>query len=640
MNIKKSGQQKAPQKASKKPKQITGVIRINKNGTGFIDIASGDSIIIPGRETNGAVDRDTVRVKILPKRPINTKQPTNKKQGDAGSVVEIVKRGTDKLAGVIQEEKGLLYLKPIKKNYNFRINLGVNTKNIKPGTGAVANITSWQNDISGELAGNLVCTFGTCGEHENDMSLILSDALESPTFTKEVITEADSFTEVNKEKELASGSRYDFSGVTTFTIDPKTARDFDDALSIQEINKDTYEVGIHIADVAHYIKESKAIDQEAFRRGTSIYLVDRCVPMLPENLSNNLCSLVEGIPRLTMSVVVTITTKGEVLKTKITEGIIVSNKRFTYEEVDEIMEKQSGLFLQEINILNTISRELNKKRIKRGAFMFERDEFVFNLDKDGTPISVEKKQNTESHTLIESFMLLANQIIADKISERQNGMGKKAGMYRIHEDPTEGAITDLILSAKLFGIKTPMNIKKPRDIMNYLLEKSKGLPSQDVMNESIIRAQAKAVYSEENKGHFGLALNSYCHFTSPIRRYPDLVVHRILKSMLYKQKFNLDKKSLSLIATHASEREVRASEAERASIRYKQIQYLENYVGQNRQAKIIREGEFATKVLDVETSAVIECTGSVSGFGLGSIVTVTITAADRLQDTLTGEFVK
>jgi ribonuclease R len=639
MNIKKSKKPHSTPKSPKLSKSVTGIIRVNKNGTGFIDINSSESIIIPNREINGAVDRDTVKVKILPKRKPSPNSKF-KNQGDAAQVVEIIKRGTEKLAGIIQEEKGLLYLKPIKKNYNFRINLGANTNSIKPGTGAVANITSWQNDTPGELTGNLVCTFGTCGEHENDMSLILSDALESPVFTKEVTNEADNFSEVDAEKELHNTKRKDFRNITTFTIDPATARDFDDALSIQELSNNIYQVGIHIADVAHYIKEKKAIDTEAYRRGTSIYLVDRCVPMLPENLSNNLCSLVEGIPRLTMSVVVDINTKGEVLKTEITEGLIVSNKRFTYEEVDEIMEKNEGLFIKEITILNNISRELNKKRIKRGAFMFERDEFVFNLDKDGTPISIDKKQNTESHTLIESFMLLANQIIADQISTRQNGMGKKAGMYRIHEDPTEGAITDLILSAKLFGIKTPMNIKKPRDIMNYLLEKSKGLPMQDVINESIIRAQAKAVYSEENKGHFGLALKSYCHFTSPIRRYPDLVVHRILKSMMNKEKFNLDKKELSVIGTHTSEREVRASEAERASIRYKQIQYLENYVGKNRQAKIIREGDFTTKVLDTETNAVVECTGSISGFGLGSIVTIKITTADRLQDTLTGEFVK
>ncbi len=619
-----------------KGKTFSGQIRMSKTGNGFIDLPNGDSIIIPRGYTGSAIDRDTVKIKILPPR-IN-------KTGSAGEVIEIIKRGTDSVAGVIDCINGLYFLKPIKKSYPFLVSLEEDElQGGVCGTAALAQITSWDTglvtgnaNIPGNVTGKIIKTFGKRGDHETDMALILSESLENPNFEKALMDAVHALPPVDVEKELQGGRR-DFCDDPTCTIDPERAQDFDDALSIKEIEGGDYEIGIHIADVSYYVTPGNAIDVEAYRRGTSIYLVDRCIPMLPERLSNDLCSLKEGVPRLTMSTVVIMGRDGSIKDTWIGPGIINSKKRFTYEQVDEILNNKGGLLYKELRTLMDLAEILEKSRIARGALVFNRDEVRFVLDDTGRPINIIREKSSPSHMLVESFMLLANTATANKIASRNGGLGRTEGMYRVHGEPNETAVMELILFVKSLGIKTPATLKKPVEIFKHILKSVKDLPIAPIIDDMIIRSQAKAHYSEINSGHFGLALKSYCHFTSPIRRYPDLVAHRIIRSMINNTKFNYNKNELHITAEHDSEREERATEAERASIRYKQIEFLEKSVGTNRKGIIVAMTDNIRKVIDNETSAMVICLPNNVRINLGDTIEYTLMSADRLQDILTGD---
>lgn len=610
-------------------KRITGKIRISKSGNGFIDLPNGESIIIPRGRGKDAIDRDTVKVELLP--------PRNGKTGLAGSVVEVLKRGTTHISGVVDCEGKKFFLRPIKKQFPFLINLvpgrlGLSTCN----TAALAKINSWTPDKDGNLTGEIIKTYGTRGDHEADMELILGESLENPNFEKELLKAVDNLPTLDEDLAIKDGRR-DFRGVTTCTIDPDTAKDFDDALSIKELPNDEYEIGIHIADVSHYVTPNSPIDIEAYRRGTSIYLVDRCIPMLPERLSNDLCSLKEAVPRLTMSTVVTMRADGSVKDSWIGPGIINSDKRFNYGEVDVILENKSGLLYKELNTLMNLAERMEKSRVARGALVFNRDEVRFVLDKAGKPIDIIREKSSPSHLLIESFMLLANNLTANYLSKRNGGLGKKEGMYRVHGEPNDTAIMELVLFVKGLGIKTPANLKKPIDILKHIMKSVAHLPIAPIVDDMVIRSQAKAHYSEINSGHFGLALKSYTHFTSPIRRYPDLVAHRIIRDMLIDKKITYTSKELHDTAEHASEREERATEAERASIRYKQIEFLEDKTNTIRIGVVVGITDSFQKVIDTETGAMVSCTPNKIKVTLGDSVNYKLLVADRLQETLTGE---
>jgi len=609
-------------------KFLTGIIRISKSGNGFIDFNENESVIIPKGELSSAISGDTVRIELLPKR--------RDKPGDAGTVVEIIKRGTTHIAGTIDCEGTTFYLKPMKSKFPFLVYITPGHLNgATCGSAAFVKITNWVSDIPGNVVGEVTKVFGTRGEHETDMAMILAESLQDAEFTKDLLDEVRKFKDVNATDELKNGRR-DFRGITTFTIDPERAQDFDDALSIEENKDGTYTIGIHIADVSNYIKENSNLDLESFRRGTSIYLVDRCIPMLPERLSNDLCSLREGVPRLTMSTVVKIQKDGNILEHWVGTGIIESNKRFTYGDVDEILENKAGLYYKELDILMNLAEILEKGRVARGALVFNRDEIRFILDPTGKPIDIVREHSSPSHLLIESFMLLANNITAQMIEDYGNGEGKKHGMYRVHGKPNETAIFDLVIFAKQCGIRTPQTLEKPLDIIKHIMKKSVGNDMESILNDMIIRAQAKAHYSEVNSGHFGLALLSYNHFTSPIRRYPDLVVHRLIKNIMAGKELYYSKAELHGIADHSSEREEKATEAERASIRYKQIEFLENSIGTVRMGRLVGMTDTVIKIIDDETMAMVHCSQSKYRFTLGQKVEYTLDKADRLQDELSG----
>lgn len=615
--------------SQKSNKTLSGQIRMSKTGNGFIDLPNGDSVIIPRGYTGSAIDRDTVKIKFLPPR-IN-------KTGSAGEVIEIIKRGTDKIAGVIDCEGKNFFVKPIKKSYPFLVHIEEgHLKDAVCGTAVLAKITSWESDIPGNITGQVIHTYGKRGDHETDMALILSESLENPSFDKALIDAIHNLPAVDVDQEIKNGRR-DFQNIPTCTIDPERAQDFDDALSIQELKNGDYEIGIHIADVSYYVTLGSPIDIEAYRRGTSIYLVDRCIPMLPERLSNDLCSLKEGVPRLTMSTVVTMGRDGSIKDTWVGTGIIKSDKRFTYTEVDEILKNKSGLLFKELKTLMDLAEIMEKNRVARGALVFNRDEVRFILDEAGRPIDIIREKSSPSHLLIESFMLLANNANANILSKRDGGRGRTEGMYRVHGEPNETAVMELVLFAKGIGVKTPSDIKKPIDVFKHLIKNVKDKPIAPIIDEMIIRSQAKAHYSEVNSGHFGLALKSYTHFTSPIRRYPDLVAHRLVKSIINNTKTNYTKDELHNTAEHDSEREEKATEAERASIRYKQIEFLENSIGQEFTAVVVNITDNVIKVIDSKTNAMVTCIPNQVRVSLGDSINYKLTTADRLQDILEGE---
>jgi ribonuclease R len=615
-----------------KAKTISGIVRVSKSGNGFVDLPGGDSVIIPKNELAGAISGDTVRISLFP--------PRKDRPGDAGTVTEIIKRGTTHIAGVVDCEGKNYFIKPIKAKFPFLVH-------IKPGqlggavcgTAALAKITSWQSDIPGNIEGVISKTYGTRGEHESDMAMLIGESLEDPDFTEELLKEVHSLPDVDVEAEIKNGRR-DFRKAPTCTIDPERAQDFDDALSIEENGDGTYNIGVHIADVSYYVSERSNLDTEAYRRGTSIYLVDRCIPMLPERLSNDLCSLREGVPRLTMSVMLKMEKDGNILEHWCGPGLIQSNKRFNYGEVDEILNNKNGLMYKELSTLMDLSNRLEKERQARGALVFNKDEIRFILNEAGVPTEIVREKGSPSHTLIESFMLLANSITAKTIEDWHDGLGKKRGMYRVHGQPNETAVYDLILFAKQCGIRTPATFSKPIDVFKHLLKKSAGLPIEPIFNDMIIRSQAKAHYSEINTGHFGLALKSYNHFTSPIRRYPDLVVHRILKYIIKDGNIPYNQKELHDVAEHAGNREEKATEAERASIRYKQIEYIENKIGETRTGMLVGMTDMICKIIDTETMAMVTCSPTKIRLTLGDKIEYTLDSADRLQDMLTGTITK
>jgi ribonuclease R len=615
-----------------KGKSVSGIIRVSKSGNGFIDLTDNSSVIVPRNELSGAISGDTVKVNLFP--------PRKDRPGDAGTVVEILKRGTTHIAGVVECEGKNYFIKPIKSKFPFLIHITPGELGgAVCGTAALAKITSWQSDIPGNIEGVISKTYGLRGEHESDMAMLIGESLQDPDFTDALLSEVRSLPDVNVDLEIKKG-RKDFRNIPTCTIDPERAQDFDDALSIEENPDGTYNVGIHIADVSYYVEERSNIDTEAFRRGTSIYLVDRCIPMLPERLSNDLCSLRADVPRLTMSIIIKIQKDGKILEHWYGPGIIKSDKRFTYNEVDEILKNKKGLLYTELSELMALSEKLEKERQARGALVFNKDEIRFILDKNGVPTDIVREKGSPSHTLIESFMLLANSITAKAIEDWHDGLGKKRGMYRVHGQPNETAVYDLILFAKQCGIRTPGTLSKPIDVFKHLLKKSSGLPIEPIFNDMIIRSQAKAHYSEINTGHFGLALKSYNHFTSPIRRYPDLVVHRILKHIINTKNIPYDQKELHDVAEHAGNREEKATEAERASIRYKQIEYIEKKIGENRTGMLVGMTDMICKIIDEETMAMVTCSPTKVRLTLGDKIEYTLESADRLQDVLTGVITK
>ena len=484
--------------------------------------------------------------------------------------------------GTLEAENGFTYLVPDDKRVYKDILIDQkHLQGAKAGEKVLVKIIKW-DDPKKDRLGEVVEIIGAPGAHETEMLSIVYDRGFKSIFPEAVEAEAKALklAEVKDLPEEAKNRR-DFRKILTFTVDPIDAKDFDDALSFQVLPDGNYEVGVHIADVSHYVTPGTALDTEARKRATSIYLVDRTIPMLPEILSNDLCSLREGEDKLTFATIVTMSPEGKVLKTEFDKTIIHSAKRFTYEEGQAVLDSKEGPFAPALLTLNKLAYALRKAKIAAGAITFENEEIKFQLDATGQPIKVYKKTRTDIHLLIEDFMLLANRSVAEYVSNLVHDADGQF-VYRVHDVPDRERLETLATFVRPLGYRLPMTKEGVRgQDINAFLASVAGTPEEGMVRTATMRAMAKAIYDMKNIGHYGLAFPHYTHFTSPIRRYPDVMVHRLLD--LYRRG---EKPSAEMLAdyrrlsAHASMREVEASDAERDSIRYKQIEFMTRNIGQ------------------------------------------------------------
>jgi ribonuclease R len=475
----------------------------------------------------------------------------------------------------------------------------------KDGDKVLVEITKWA-EAGRSPQGRVISVIGRAGEHNAEMKGIVLESGFDIDFPADVEEEALAWKEKFEKEDRLVGGRRDLSSTTTFTIDPADAKDFDDALSLKRLPDGQFEIGIHIADVSHFVREKTALDREAKKRGTSIYLVDRTIPMLPEILSNDLCSLNPNEPKYAFSAVFVMNKEGEVRERWFGKTLIKSDKRFTYEDAQEILDTGEGLYHEELKILNEIAKKLREEKFKKGAIDFETEEVRFELDEVGKPIKVYKKERKDTHKLVEDFMLLANREVATYMNAAYGNNGPKAAfVYRIHDAPDREKIINLATFVKALGFElqnkdgetTAVDIAK-------MLRSVDGSPAEALIKTAAVRAMSKAVYSTANIGHFGLAFEYYTHFTSPIRRYPDLLVHRLLYRYLTHGQIERDEiLKYQLLSDEASQRELGAAEAERASIKYKQVEYMQDHVGEEFDAIISGVSDWGIYVEEVNTKA-------------------------------------
>lgn len=550
-------------------KTITGVLDMSQKGAAVVYSKEFETNIqISVENLNRALHFDEVEVSVFAKSKNNFLQ---------GEVIQIIKRSKKTFVGTVSKSTNFAFVIVDNKLMPYDIFIPLNSlKGANHGDKVITRIVDWPTNTKSPI-GAIEDILGKSGENNTEMHAILAEFGLPYKFPEFVEKEADKIDTTITEDEI--GKREDFRDVFTITIDPFDAKDFDDALSLKELGNDKYEVGIHIADVSHYVTEGSIIDKEAYNRATSVYLVDRVVPMLPEKLSNNVCSLSANSDKLTFSVVITIDKNAIIKNVWIGRTIINSNKRFNYEEVQETIEKGEGEFSKEILILNSLARKLREKRFSNGAISFDRGEMRFIVDENGKPIEVLYKKAKESNQLIEEFMLIANKKVAERIGKIENAT-PKTFVYRVHDAPDFAKLKqfkDFILKYGYeFNIK---NNKTISESFNNLFNEIKNKPESDVIANFAIRSMARAVYTTGNVGHYGLGFSHYTHFTSPIRRYPDLIVHRLLQKYLNngpsESKQVFDEK-----CKHSSEMEQLAMNAERTSIKYKAVEFMREHLGE------------------------------------------------------------
>jgi ribonuclease R len=544
---------------------LLGIVDHVSSRFAYVKIGEGQQdVYIKARDLGSAVDGDTVKIAILPAQ-----------HGDhpEGRVVEVVKRNRSRFVGKIEVSKNYAFFIPDyrKMHQDFFI-FPENIVGAKSGDKVIVEVISWAEQDKKPEA-KVVEILGKAGENEAEIHSIMAEFNLPFRFDQRVQDEANTIDEGITAKEIKK--RRDFREITTFTIDPYDAKDFDDALSFQVLENGHYEVGIHIADVTHYVQPGTILDGEAFDRATSVYLVDRTIPMLPERLSNQLCSLRPNEDKLTFAAVFEIDDKGKIYSEWFGRTIIHSDVRFTYEEAQTILENGSGVLADELRILNSMAKKLRKDRFKKGAVNFETTEVKFKLDEKGKPLAVIPKIRKDAHKLIEEFMLLANKQVATFVYNKNKGKEKNTYVYRIHDSPDPDKVKDFSVFARQFGHKVNVDDKSVSQSLNKLMESIEGKPEQNILEQLAIRTMAKAKYSTDVKGHFGLAFDHYTHFTSPIRRYPDMMSHRLLQHYLDDAK-PPSKNEYEEKCVHSSEREKRAADAERASIKYKQVEFMAN----------------------------------------------------------------
>lgn len=578
-----------------KTKQVAeGVFRCLGRRRNLVETTDGLSVFIHDDDTLHALNGDKVKVTIFASR----------KKSDRlyGEIIEILERSNKPIVGVLQINHGVAFL--IHPDGSLPYDVFIPESQLKGGKNgdkALVQIIDWPENTRNPI-GVVKDIFGKEGENETEMHAILAEYGLPYSYPKEVERYADKISDIISSEELAK--REDFRNVTTFTIDPRDAKDFDDALSIRPLEKDHYEVGVHIADVSHYVLEGSVIDKEAQQRGTSVYLVDRTIPMLPERLCNYICSLRPDEDKLAFSVIFDMDEDAKVYSSRIVHTVIRSNRRFVYEEVQDILEqngeaddieghipvaknKRTGEYCNELITLNRMAHKLKANRMYTGAIDFDREEIRFEIDEKGKPISVYFKVAKDANKLVEEFMLLANRTVAESVGKVKKGQKAKVLPYRVHDLPDPGKLDNLAQFVKRFkyNIITQGSKTEVAKSINKLLMDVRGDKIQNLVENVSLRAMMKAKYSTHNIGHYGLAFDYYTHFTSPIRRYPDLMVHRLL-TRYAEGGASASQKKYEGLCEHSSAMEQLATAAERASIKYKQVEYMSERLGEEYDAKI------------------------------------------------------
>ncbi|MGB0999982.1 MAG: ribonuclease R [Flavobacteriales bacterium] len=553
-------------------KSLEGTIEVHSSGRAHFLMDEGDDISIGKKHTGQALNKDQVRIEFL-----------RNAEGDIqnAQVVEVLKRFRETYIGIFEDngKHGFVQTQKVGRDFFIRQSKRMGAKD---GDRVEVKLSFWEKSMKNPN-GEIIKVLGKAGDHQSEIHGILASYGLPTEFPAEVEKEAERFSEELTKSDLKT--RRDFRTKTTFTIDPHDAKDFDDALSIEQLGDDLWEVGIHIADVSYYLDQSPILEKEAQERATSIYLVDRVIPMLPESLSNGLCSLRPDETKRCFSVVVQLNKRATVKSVWIGRTLIHSDKRFTYEQAQEIIENQAGEYVSELTILDKMAKIMRNKRMKNGAIAFDREEMRFRLDENKHPIGVYMKRSKDAHKLVEEFMLLANRSVGESIGKVKAKKDQRTFVYRIHDKPDEEKLSHFSDFVQKLGFDFQLDKSRINNSLNSILDEVKSSPFASAIENIALRSMSKATYSTKNIGHYGLGFSHYSHFTSPIRRYPDVMAHRLIQSYL-DGKSSANAETYEALCKHSSSMEKLAVEAERDSVKFMQAKYLEDKVGKTFEAHV------------------------------------------------------